>query len=426
MKLQLLSLVLFLAVCGWAKSDDAVITKPADQGPTIGRKPRIDQVQWRDLFKQSFYFASIQHSFRVMTEPGTRDGVRGSYWSGWRRSITSLHGWSDGDPFYVNYVGHPMQGAASGYLWVQNDPAYKEEQFGLNRRYWRSRMRAMGFAWLYSTQFEVGLLSEAMIGKIQAKPPQQGFVDHVITPAVGVGGWMVAEDAVDRYLIRWFEGRVENKWARMMMRSWLNPSRSFANVMRGEAPWHRDSRGGIVMSNPMQLERPRKTDAVPFGEPMSEVAPYEFTANARFFEFGGGHSGGLCSGAGATAAMRLSASWQAIADVGGCKLAPAPDERGGDILMYGLGSRWTAARERWRPHFQVTVGGQKVTLDKTEDGNGFAIDAGGGLDFRLNRAVAWRVANVEFRKAWMPAGPFEEYRRSVSFTSGLILQMGTW
>jgi hypothetical protein len=41
--------------------------------------------------------------------------------------------------------------------------------------------------------------------------------DHVITPTFGLR-WMVAEDAVDRYLFRHFE-----RWA----------------------PWHRDTRPGI-------------------------------------------------------------------------------------------------------------------------------------------------------------------------------------
>src|SRR5215469_14506968 len=27
-----------------------------------------------------------------------------------------MHGWSDGDGYYKNYLGHPIQGAVSGYI----------------------------------------------------------------------------------------------------------------------------------------------------------------------------------------------------------------------------------------------------------------------------------------------------------------------
>lgn len=420
---------LALSVICWAGTEqggDSVIEKLPGHGGSIARKPKLDRVDWGALARESMLFAGIQHSFRLMTEPGTREGFRGSYWRGWARSAASMHGWRDGDPFYVNYVGHPMQGATSGYLFVQNDPEYREEQFGMNRRYWRSRMRAMGFAWIYSTQFELGLLSEAMIGKIQATPPQQGFVDHVITPTIGVGGFMVAEDVLDRYVIRWFETRVENPYARMMMRGWLNPARSMANMLRGKAPWYRDSRGGILDPNPLASERGRPTEAVGFFEPMRENAPYEFSADARFLRFTGPASGGVCAGAGAVAALRLSTSWQAVADVGGCKLAPNRGQRAGDLMFYGGGPRWTLARERWRPHFQIIAGGQKVTLDQGDDKNAFALGAGGGVDVRLNRAIALRLANFEYRHAWMRQPGMEDYRTSVRFSSGLVLQMGSW
>ncbi len=202
-------------------------------------------VAWRNTLKQSSFFLGVQHAFRIATEPGTRSHLGGPFLSGYHKSLANLHGWADGDPFYVNYVGHPMQGAVSGFIWTQNDGAYKRLEFGNNAAYWRSRARATAFSWLYSTQFEIGPLSEASIGKIQSRYPQQGFVDHVATPVIGLA-WQVAEDFLDRFVIRRFEDRFTNNWARMMVRSWLNPSRSFANLMRWKEPWHRDSRPGIL------------------------------------------------------------------------------------------------------------------------------------------------------------------------------------
>ena len=91
--------------------------------------------------------------------------------------------------------------AVSGYLWTLNDTRYRNVEFGRNPDYWKSRIRAGAFAWAYSEQMEIGPISEATIGNVQAFFPQQGFADHVVTPAIGLG-WMVAEDALDKYLVR--------------------------------------------------------------------------------------------------------------------------------------------------------------------------------------------------------------------------------
>lgn len=67
--------------------------------------------------------------------------------------------------------------------------------------------------WLgrYSTWFEIGPVSEVSLGNIQSRRPQQGFVDHVVTPMPGAG-WLVAEDFLDEKLILPFERRFEKKW----------------------------------------------------------------------------------------------------------------------------------------------------------------------------------------------------------------------
>jgi hypothetical protein len=97
---------------------------------------------------------------------------------GYLNSVGNLNGWSDGDPFYVNYVGHSMRGAASGDIWTHNDRAYRDIEFGRNRKYWKGKLRGAAYSYLYGVLFEIGPLSEASIGNIQALYPQQGFVDQ--------------------------------------------------------------------------------------------------------------------------------------------------------------------------------------------------------------------------------------------------------
>ena len=60
-------------------------------------------------------FLAVEHAFRLATEPGTRDGLKGKFFGNYARAVGSIHGWSDGDEFYVNYVGHPAQGSVAGF-----------------------------------------------------------------------------------------------------------------------------------------------------------------------------------------------------------------------------------------------------------------------------------------------------------------------
>ena len=108
-------------------------------------------VKWADLYRSSSAFLSLEHGLRLLTEPGTRSGLKGSRIRNYARSVANLHGWADGDPFYVNYVGHPMQGGVAGFLWTQNDLAYRRAEFGTDPMYWKARFRAAAFIWAYST-----------------------------------------------------------------------------------------------------------------------------------------------------------------------------------------------------------------------------------------------------------------------------------
>ena len=94
-----------------------------------------------------------------------------------------------------------------------------------------------------SAQFEIGPFSEASIGNVGMNRGTAGWVDLVVTPLGGLGV-MTLEDALDRYVIRHFEegrGRVP----RLLLRGFLNPNRSMANMLRGRLPWHRDNRPGV-------------------------------------------------------------------------------------------------------------------------------------------------------------------------------------
>lgn len=414
---------------------------------------RCEGINWKGLIRDSFFFTGVQHAFRIATEPATRAGLKGPFFRDYLQSVANMHGWADQDPFYVNYVGHPMQGAVSGYIWVNNDLRYSSVTLSKHPDYWKSRLRAAAFMWVYSTQFEVGPLSEASVGNIQRYYPQQGYVDHVITPAVGLL-WMIGEDTLDRYIITPFENRVRSPAARLIVRGVLNPSRTFANVMSFRLPQNRDDRLGIYEyrgNNPSHRVAPRRRIPAnpPPGAPPVEFATVFQSAAMR-------NSGGVsCQGGGGELAVRLARSWQGVAQVGACNLdGLRVTNRSGDGLFYFFGPRWTPrAGERWTSYFQVMAGGAKFTVEEADEekrrraheiaaktntrpdfssfatldeSHGLAVSAGGGVDIKLNSVVALRAGSLEYRRGWFRPVTGYPMARGLQFSTGLVLRMGTW
>ncbi len=212
---------------------------------------------------ESFAFNSIESAFRLASDNTLRSLlVTKPYWHDY---IASLHQfnmrrWNDGDDFLVNYVGHPMQGGIATYLEIQNSPTQAQLQWGDNG-YWNSRFK--GFLWstVYSTYSEIGPTGEAAIGNeggytydthcvlhcntTTALPSGRitnntGWVDFIITPTVGML-WVFAEDFLDKDVNeRIMHHARPNAVYPKIIRGALNPTRTFANLLRGRKPWYRD------------------------------------------------------------------------------------------------------------------------------------------------------------------------------------------
>lgn len=191
-------------------------------------------------FADSIKLLAIEHGIRISFQEKTRRELGGPFWSEYRESIRFPRKWEDSDAWWVNYIGHPIHGAAAGYLWLDHGPDAASE-IGLNRHYWVTRAYATAWSAGYSLQFEVGPLSEASIGNVGMRPETTGWVDHVVTPA-GAFGLMVAEDALDRFFVKWVEARTTNRVWRASLRLLFNPSRTLSNTASGHLPWHREGR----------------------------------------------------------------------------------------------------------------------------------------------------------------------------------------
>jgi len=237
--MKLLKLALLWALLApIARADTATCFTFAASPDTYSAPPT--KFDWKAAATQSFYFLSIEHGFRL-TQRKTRQELGGPFFPDWYRSIKGIHGWDDGDSVLTSYVAHPMQGGVAGFIYIQNDPSGKALEFEGSRRYWHSRLRALGWAALYSTQFELGPYSEAAIGNVGKKKGTAGFVDLVVTPFAGLG-MIVFEDWLDKHWVQRLEARTNSTGKRILYRILLNPQRSFANLLRKKYPWYRDIR----------------------------------------------------------------------------------------------------------------------------------------------------------------------------------------
>jgi len=218
-----------------------VAEEPPDaiQGPAFTTAAG-GSTDWAQLIGNSLRLATLEHTTRLMLQPGTRRALSGPFIADYVRSVRRPEGWNDGNGWAVNYIGHPIHGAAAGFVWIA---AQRDKPVPLqnSRAFWSSRGEAALWAAAYSIQFELGPFSEASIGNVGMHPGTTGWVDHVMTP-VGAFVFMVLEDWVDHKLIVRIERATDNTFLRAAARIALNPSRSMSAMARGQMPWTRADR----------------------------------------------------------------------------------------------------------------------------------------------------------------------------------------
>lgn len=205
--------------------------------PDAPAPPRREGFNWRGAIGQSLIFLAVQHGYAV-TQPKTREALKGKFWKDYTGSVRALRGWDDGGRFFTNYIAHPLQGSFTGFIYVQNSPQALREQFSMSGKYWRTRLKAMAWSAAWSTQFEIGPISQASIGNVGLKG-KQTWGDVVVTPTVGTA-MLISEDAIDRFIMKRIERSTGNYYVVIFSRMLLNPTRTVANLFRFKLPWYRD------------------------------------------------------------------------------------------------------------------------------------------------------------------------------------------
>lgn len=229
---------------------------PLKDCPTDATRARECRMHWGPMVIESVLFNAFENGGNIYTGYWYRHETLTGKW--WHRYIASAaqwrwDRWSDDNPKLDDYVAHPMMGAITNSIWIQNDPKGMTLEFQNGRPYWHSRLRALAWSTFYSFEWKLGPLGEASIGHNGdhyfydkgTLTNETGWVELVTTP-VGGFGWTIAEDYLDKHVVTKLEDKSHNP-VLLTIANFLTPARGFANILRFRPPWYRDSR--IVKAN---------------------------------------------------------------------------------------------------------------------------------------------------------------------------------
>jgi hypothetical protein len=432
-----------------AESSEATTdSEPASGGTTIAPVPsQKEGFHWRRALTESVTFLVIEQAYVVHTDFNwvvSENGVPfNHFWRDYTQSLSEwVHsGWNDGDPNWFGYVGHPIQGALTGFIQIQNDPQGEKLEFSKTKAYWWSRFKAALWNTAYSTQWNLGPLSEVTVEKYGTKDRAPwnyngtypcsrhcltgvGQIDIVMTPLGGTG-WLVGEDFLDKKIVRRVEGATQNRLLIDTARCALNPIRGAANILHGKHPWYRASRDAQGMS----LFSDQKT-AVSTSETPKAQVPNHGDVFFGYSHMGAAHCQAIFSGA-TIVCDPLSAKtsnligWNASVEKKYLRYFGAVADFSGQYggvsqsnFLFGL--RGGASIGRFRPFAQALVGAvhaQENGSAASKSDTSFAEALGVGVDFRLMRLLSWRIQADEL-KTGSPA--FE--RRNLRVSSGLAVR----
>src|SRR5947207_12780937 len=128
-----------------------VVTSDEQPNAFIASPPsrRQEHFHWGRALFESFTFLAIEQAYVVKDDYRwvvVENGVPfNHYWRDYKQSLSTwIHsGWDDGDPVLYSYVGHPVQGALTVYIQIQNDPKGRDLELSNTKAHWRTRLTAL-------------------------------------------------------------------------------------------------------------------------------------------------------------------------------------------------------------------------------------------------------------------------------------------
>src|SRR5208283_1273089 len=414
--------------------------------------PEPQGFHWGRALSESLTFLLIEQAYVVHTDFRWVVSENGKpfnhYWRDYKQSLSQwIHsGWDDGDPNWFGYIGHPIQGALTGFIQIQNDPRAEGLEFSNTKAYWWSRFKAGLWNAAYSTQWNLGPLSEVTVEKYGSKdrlpwthagtfPCSRncytgvGQIDIVMTPLGGMG-WLIGEDILDKKVVRRVEDATQNHFLIDTARVALNPLRAGANMLHGNHPWYRASRGAPGLA----FVDERKSTASTTETLRAEIPNARVLNHGDLFfgysNLGAVHCEVVASGKGTpcdpfSSKVAHLGGWTASAEKMYLRyfgfVADFRGEYGGvsqTNFLFGL--RGGAAAARFRPFAQALIGAARSQgggSASLESGTFFAEDLGVGIDWGLTHRLGWRN-QVDVIKTGSP----DFQRRNLHASSGVVVR----
>jgi hypothetical protein len=433
----------------WVATPEEIPDNEPDSGhAAIATVPlQREGFHWRRALTESFTFLLIEQAYVVHTDFNwvvSENGVPfNHFWRDYKQSLSQWthSGWNDGDPNWFGYVGHPVQGALTSFIQIQNDPQGEKLEFSRTKAYWWSRLKATLWNAAYSTQWNLGPLSEVTLEKYGTKDRAPwtyagtfpcsrhcltgvGQIDLVMTP-LGGAGWLIGEDFLDKFVARRIERATQNRFVIDTARCGLNPLRGGANILHGKQPWYRASRD----ADRMNLLSPEKAAVS-----QSEI-PNAGVPNHGDVFFGYSHMGASrCQAVFSSAPIACDPTsakssnltgWSFSVEKNYLRYFGAVAEFSGQYgnvpqrnFLFGL--RGQGSIGRLGPFVQVLVGAVHAQGNRPAGLNSdttFAEDLGMGVNFRLTRLLSWRSQADEVK-----TGASEFKRRNLRLASGLAVR----
>jgi len=437
------------ALLGQGLHEAVTRNTPGDFDPVVTSRERENQgFHWRRALTESLTFLLIEQAYVVHTDfywVVSENGVPfNHYWRDYKQSLSQWthSGWNDGDPNWFGYVGHPIQGALTSFIQIQNDPRSERQVFSRTKSYWKSRLKAAAWNAVYSTQWNLGPLSEVTVEKYGTKDRAPwtyagtfpcthhcltgvGQIDIVMTPLGGTG-WLIGEDFLDEKVVRRIEESTQNQFLIDTARVSLNPIRAGANMLHGQHPWYRASRdawetalvptqNNVVSTNDTSRTRVPNHGNVFIGYSHTGVSHCEapLPSVSAVCDPLSNLSSRLSGWVASIEKMYLR-YFGAIADFSGHYGNATQNS-------YLFGIRGGASVGRLRPYGHFMVGAVRAHENSSSGSlsqTSFAEDLGLGVDFRLARRFNWRN-QIDSLKT---GSALEFERRNVRLSSGLAVR----
>ena len=116
------------SVSAQAANDESQQTAPPDPSE-LAPAPST----WKGAFEDSLRLLLVEHTMRIAFQGKTRRELGGNFFGDYKRSLRIPDTWDDGDSRAVNYVGHPIHGAASGFIWLDHEDGSHDPKLGFSK-----------------------------------------------------------------------------------------------------------------------------------------------------------------------------------------------------------------------------------------------------------------------------------------------------